>query len=232
MKRKSLRGQLRAELVSQFHRPHGVLGRLAGGILANRPSNRKRNLWTIELLDIQPMDRVLELGCGPGFAIEAASRFANAGLVVGIDHSELMCRTALRRNSVGVRAGHVDVVRASFSDLPDFDEPFDKVFGVNALQFSENPEAVIGSIAKRLRTGGLFATTLQSRKPAATDDDSRRGGEARAGILERLGFHDVRIEVLPLEPVCVCVLGRAGAWSTILPTPGRYRGGCGTGVIR
>jgi SAM-dependent methyltransferase len=206
---------LRAQLVSQFHRPHGALGHVAAWILASRPSNRKRNHWTVELLGLQPTDRVLEIGYGAGLAVEAASRIATAGLVVGIDHSEQMYRTAGRRNAAAVRAGRVELHCAPFAQVPEL-EPFDKVFTVNALSFGEEPEKMIVEISQLLRPGGLLATTFQSRSPGATNEDSRRSGEDRASLLRRLGFTNVRVEVLPLEPVCaVCVLGRTPTASTL-----------------
>ena len=48
---------LRETIVGQFKRPHGMLGRLAGWIMASRPSNIRRNLWTVEMLGVRPTDR-------------------------------------------------------------------------------------------------------------------------------------------------------------------------------
>ena len=61
-------------LVSQFHRPHGFGGRVAGWVMANRGSNRERNIWAVGLLDVQAQDRVLEIGFGPGIAIQEFAR--------------------------------------------------------------------------------------------------------------------------------------------------------------
>jgi hypothetical protein len=47
---------------AQFGRPTGVLGRVLGWTLASRPSNRRRNVWTVSLLNVQRHDRVLEIG--------------------------------------------------------------------------------------------------------------------------------------------------------------------------
>jgi ubiquinone/menaquinone biosynthesis C-methylase UbiE len=200
---------LRSQLVGQFHRPHGLLGHVAAWILSIRPSNRRRNRWTVDLLDLQPADRVLEIGYGAGLAIEAASGMATTGRVVGVDHSEQMYRTARRRNAAAVRAGRVELHCAAFAELPKFEQPFDKVYTVNVLPFGKEPERLIGEMVRLLRPGGLLATTFQPRNPGATDEDARRNGEARAELFRRLGFSDVRVEVLSLEPVCaVCVLGR------------------------
>jgi len=60
-------------LVQQFGKPSGFLGVLAGIIMLVRPSNRLRNLRTLELLDVRPEDRVLEVGFGPGLAVARAA---------------------------------------------------------------------------------------------------------------------------------------------------------------
>ena len=56
--------------------------------MAHRPSNRQRNGWAVALLDVQPADRILEIGFSPGPAIaELARRVDDTGHVHGIDHS-------------------------------------------------------------------------------------------------------------------------------------------------
>ncbi len=57
---------------SQFAHPKGLLGRFVGIILALK--NRERNAWTISTLDIQPDDQVLEIGFGPGQAIQEIAK--------------------------------------------------------------------------------------------------------------------------------------------------------------
>jgi SAM-dependent methyltransferase len=203
-------GGLRGMLVGQFHRPHGLLGRLAGLILAKRKSNLERNAWTVQLLDIQPEDRVLELGFGPGVSIAEASRLAHRGLVVGVDHSETMLRMATQRNVAALEAGRVQLMEAPIDRLPDFEGRFDKVFAVNALQFVDDPVAALRAVHSRMNPGGLIAVTQQSRKANATDQDSIRAAESTGAQLEQAGFGSVRIETLPLEPVCAaCVLARS-----------------------
>ena len=61
-----MKSSLREAIVRQFGRPTGIVGRLVGLVMATRTSNRERNRRTIELLQIQPDDRVLEIGYGPG----------------------------------------------------------------------------------------------------------------------------------------------------------------------
>ena len=65
-----MKKQIINHLAGQFGNPHGPLGRLAGRIMATRGSNIERNRWTVDLLELKPHHRVLEVGYGPGLAIE------------------------------------------------------------------------------------------------------------------------------------------------------------------
>src|SRR5512138_1099995 len=118
---------MRDAIVRQFGRPRGPLGALAGLVMRLRPSNRLRNLRTVELLDIQPSDRVLEIGFGPGLAVARAAELASAGKVVGVDHSALMLRQARRRNARAIRAGRVELLLGSAEAVPRIEGGFQKV---------------------------------------------------------------------------------------------------------
>jgi SAM-dependent methyltransferase len=195
-------------VVAQFHRPHGVGGRAAGWVMAHRGSNRERNLWAAGLLDVQPEDRVLEIGFGPGIAIEAMARRATRGRVVGVDHSEVMVRQAMRRNAAAVRAGRVDLRLGNAEDLPALNARFDKILAVNSLMFWGDPVARLKELRDLLRPGGWIAIAFQPRGPGSTDETAARAGGEIAGHFETAGFTDVRVERLALKPTAVvCVLG-------------------------
>jgi len=100
---------IRKRIVTQFMRPRGGAGWLVGWEMALRSSNRQRNMWAVGLLEVEPTDRVLEIGFGPGIAIRELSRQATHGLVCGVDHSAVMVRHATRRNAAAVRAGRVEL---------------------------------------------------------------------------------------------------------------------------
>jgi len=82
---------------SQFRQPRGFVGWLVRWEMALRASNRQRNVWAVGLLGVEPTDRVLEIGFGPGIAIRELSRRATHGLVYGVDHSAVMVRQATQR---------------------------------------------------------------------------------------------------------------------------------------
>ena len=54
-------------IAGKFRKPTGIFGRIAGNMMAKGNATEAR--WTVDLLDIQPGDHVLEVGFGPGVAI-------------------------------------------------------------------------------------------------------------------------------------------------------------------
>jgi len=201
-------------VVRQFGRPSGLLGALVGEIMANRASNRERSRRTLELLEIQPHDRVLEIGFGPGLALAWAAEIAYRGKVVGIDHSEVMFGQAARRNAAAMAAGRVELHLASLDTLPSFEAPFDKALAVNVYMFWDDAPAALRRVSALLRPGGTFAVTHQPRHRGATAEDTARAGDRIASDLRTSGFERVRVELLPMKPVpavCVIAVRRASA---------------------
>ena len=199
---------IRRFLRAQFGRPTGFLGSIAGKIMAYTPSNQDRIRWTISLLNIKPDDRLLEIGFGPGLAIELVSKIASEGFIAGIDHSEVMVRQASKRNARAIRDGKVVLQLGSVSDLPKFNEPFDKIFAINSAHFWNGPVDCLKELRKMLRPGGLMAVTLQPRSRSATDATAKEIGREIGLNLECAGFSQVRLEIKPTKPVSVvCALG-------------------------
>jgi SAM-dependent methyltransferase len=192
---------------AQFHRPTGAVGHVVGWIMGRRTSNVTRNLWAVQLLDIQPTDRVIELGCGPGVAISAVATRAVRGLVVGVDHSHVMIRQAHRRNKAAVRSGRVRLIHAPVEDLPNSYGPFDVAFAVNTVGIWPDPTARLRELAGRLRPGGRIALVSQPRCPGATAATSVAAAKDLAGMLTEAGFERLQTEMLDLDPPVVCVLG-------------------------
>src|SRR5262245_27936588 len=108
----NLKQQMRRSVMSQFRNPHGAGGHVTGWIMGHRSSNRSRSRWAVDLLDIKPGERVLEVGCGPGVALAAIAERVVGGLGVGVDPSTVMIRQARRRNAAAISAGRVELVNS------------------------------------------------------------------------------------------------------------------------
>jgi ubiquinone/menaquinone biosynthesis C-methylase UbiE len=84
---------------------------------------------TLLLLDIRPEDRILDLGCGTGWASRRMARATIRGEVVGLDVADEM----LRRAEVASSAfRNVRYVWGSAEKIPEADSAFSKVLSVES----------------------------------------------------------------------------------------------------
>lgn len=199
---------LRQAIVGQFKKPRGCLGSIAGWIMANRRSNRERNHWTVELLNVRSGDRVIEIGCGPGLALEICLLRADRGQLVGIDYSQTMLDQARARNAKASQEGRLVLRLASIDNLPANIGSFDKAYSVNVVQFFPNQLEAFRRIHSLLKSKGVVATTYMPRTKNPSRADAFNLAEEVKQHMETAGFTNIRIEELPLEPVpAVCIIG-------------------------
>lgn len=125
----------------------------------------------VELLDPQPGERILDLGCGDGAL--SLSLIAKGAEVVGVDASERMVRAAA---DAGVEAyvmdGHV---------LP-FEHEFDAVFSNAALHWMRRPDDVIAGVARALKPGRRFVGEMGGHGCVAAVTTALLAALARRGI--------------------------------------------------
>jgi ubiquinone/menaquinone biosynthesis C-methylase UbiE len=108
----------------------------------------------VDRLDVQPADRVLEIGCGHGVAAGYVCERLDSGHLTAVDRSAKMIEAAARRNSAFVEAGKADFVVATLEDLDLGDRRFDKVFAVRVGLFHREPERARALAERWLAPGG------------------------------------------------------------------------------
>ena len=145
---------------SQWGNPTGWAGRIVGHLMAAK--NDGMNRAAIQHLDLQPEDRVLEVGFGPGKAIQTVAERTRNGFVVGLDHSPIMVHQAEKRNRRLIREGLVEIQCGSVSHIPYADGSFDKAFAVNSFQFWPAPQDDLLEIHRVLRPGRTLVLTTVS----------------------------------------------------------------------
>ncbi|MGH8899361.1 MAG: class I SAM-dependent methyltransferase [Egibacteraceae bacterium] len=174
---------LKERFFAQFARPSGLGGRLAGALMAR--GNALVNAWAVELLDVQPTDRVLDVGCGPGVAVAHAAAKAIRGLVAGVDHSEVMIAQATRRNQAAVHAGRVELRVGSAEALGYPDGQFTKVCAVNTAMIWPAAEDGLRELRRVLAPGGRLVVVLRERlQDGGRFDRSRIAGVPDEKIAE------------------------------------------------
>jgi len=87
---------------------------------------------TLALMDIKPTDRILDLGCGTGWASRRLARLATAGEVVGIDVADVMLRRAADESA---DVPNVRYVWGSAEKIPSPDASFTKVLSVESFYY-------------------------------------------------------------------------------------------------
>jgi SAM-dependent methyltransferase len=103
-------------------------------------------------LDVQPGERVLDVGCGPGFYVaELLEEVGSEGSVVGVDNSAAMLAVAAHRceGRRGVSFHEADVL-----SLPVESASFDRALCVQVLEYVEDVEAALAEVHRALRPGG------------------------------------------------------------------------------
>lgn len=187
---------------SPFALPKGLLGRLAGWIMAR--TNMPNNEWAIAVLDVRPDDHVLEIGFGPGTAIQRLA--GRARFVAGVDPSEVMVRQATARNRRAIEEGRVELRQGSVSALPYESGRFDKVLSVNSIMAWPDPARDLGEVYRVLKPGGRVAITVQPRWVRTEPAVMQIGDELRA-LLSQAGFVDVVVQLKRLKPPSVTAVG-------------------------
>jgi ubiquinone/menaquinone biosynthesis C-methylase UbiE len=181
---------------AQFHKPTGVMGQVVGWVLA--AENRDRNTWAVSLLDIQSHHRVLEIGFGPGLAIEAAARKAIVGMVAGIDHSEVMVKQASRRNSAAIREGRVDLRLGDPAAIPYESGFFNAVLAVNSFHMWDDQAKGLCEVQRVLKPGGKIVIVEQPVSGELEAQAEALRSELPAKLAQ-VGFRAARVETIQLK---------------------------------
>jgi len=166
-------GVIRHVLRRMFGRPQGALGRLGGVIMAR--TNADCAAWVAELLEIEPGDSVLEVGFGPGIAIQRVSELAPAGNVAGIDQSREMVEQARARHANAIQSGRVDLRYGSVESLPFEYNSFDKALAINSMQVWPDAAAGLREMRRVMKSEGRIALGF-----------TRYSGQANRGLTEAL----------------------------------------------
>jgi ubiquinone/menaquinone biosynthesis C-methylase UbiE len=160
--------------------------------------------------------RVLDLGCGPGFAsFDLGQLVGQNGEVVGVDESAGFVEAA-NAGASGRGLRHVRARTGDVQSLGNLGEPFDLAWARWVLCFVPRPEAVVAEAARALKPGGRFVVfdyfnyTSMTCAPKAASyarivEATARSWRARGGdpdivgrlpaMLERAGFELEHLEV-------------------------------------
>lgn len=150
-------------IYERIWRPIGA--RLLMGAIG--PGTADEHRIALEMLEISPGDRVLDVACGPGNFTRDFARAAEDGLAIGIDASPTMLAAAVRAGDTG---GNLAYVRGDAGALPFAEGTFNAVCCFAALYLINDPMKALDEIVRVLAPGGRLAIlTSCNRGPLPTE---------------------------------------------------------------
>lgn len=158
---------------------------------------------TLALMDIQPADRILDLGCGTGWASRRMARIATAGEIVGLDVANEMLRRAEQASSA---FKNVRYAWGSAEKIPEADNAFNKVLSVESFYYYADQGKALDELHRVMAPGAkLFILinlykdnhySLRWQAELKVPVQALSEAEYKA-LLEKHGFKNVEARRIP-----------------------------------
>ncbi|TMU87187.1 class I SAM-dependent methyltransferase [Bacillus sp. BHET2] len=187
-----IRRKLKEYADRQYQLPKGIIGRYFGEkmVLQHRPET----LWTLDLLNVTAEDRVLELGCGAGYAIKQLLMLPNVEHVTGLDLSGSILHSAKIRNKRGMKEGRATFIQGDVGKIPLNDDMFTKIYSIHSVYFWDITFETITEIYRVLKTNGSVTITLCNGKNGETWSGVNSMLETELlPLMNEVGFKNVRL---------------------------------------
>ena len=199
---------------AMFSRNAATYQQRLNGIMARGEARGRQRV--IDLLELRPGMRVLDLACGPGTLSKPLAALVEPdGELVGVDLAEGMIELARGQGIRNARFEMMDIEKLSFADAS-----FDAAACGHGLQFAPDLSRALGEAHRVLRRGSRFAASVPLSNdnqrpwmvidevvdrwlppaPAATDQQTTRSAVADAGafrdVAQGAGFAEARVETI------------------------------------
>src|SRR5215218_8176925 len=137
----------RTMLCETVYRKENERWNLSRRYVVNWRKAAERLVWAVDVLAVEPTDRLLEIGCGHDVAVSLVCEKLDGGTITAIDRSAKMIEMARKRNADHVDSGVASFQTASLGQADLGDARFDKVFdqrrtvlAATARPRAENPQ--------------------------------------------------------------------------------------------
>ena len=167
------------------------------------PQIPARLVWAVDLMDVQPNDNVLEIGCGPGYGAELICQRLQTGKLFAIDRSESGVDRTKRRCQQYVDSGRLTVRQIDLATLRVPVKRPTKVFAFNVNLFWVRECAdEMALLHERVLPGGAVYLFYEANRPELVPNIVRKASEA----LQKGGF---RVSVVDQKaPPVVGIIGK------------------------
>lgn len=188
--------RVRAYIDSQYGNPSGALGKYIGEKMVKQ--HQPETYWTIDLLALNKDERLLELGCGAGFAMKLLLQEASVHKITGVDLSETVLKLARKRNRHELSKGSARFVQGDVKQLPFEDQQFTRVYSIQSIYFWDHIDETTAEIYRVLKSKGRVVLTLSNGKSGVLWGGINEMIEKKLiPSMNRQGFKNIEIQKGP-----------------------------------
>ncbi len=151
--------------------------------------------WTVDLVDAQPADHILEIGCGPGHAVALICHRLTSGTITAIDRSATAVARSRARSAGCIAAGRARIEQQTLTNA-DLGRRFAKAFAINVNAFWTDPRPSLVALSALLERSGVAYLIYEPPSMARLLDLQAR----LTAALGQNGFEIVDVHVKPFRP--------------------------------
>lgn len=146
----------------QMREPKGLFSKWVARYMEK--NHRNINEWTIQLLNIQENDRILEIGTGRGITLSKVAEKLDRGKVYGVDASHHMIKYAKRKHKKLAEQDKAVITLGKAEQLPFEDRSFNKLFTVQTIYYLKDIEQVMKEVYRVLQVDGEVFLSFQKQE--------------------------------------------------------------------
>jgi len=159
--------------------------------------------WAVDLMDVQPTDHILEIGCGPGEGAELICSRLTTGKLFAIDRSEAGVDRTKKRCQRFVDAGRLTVRQIDLATLRVPVKRLHKVFAFNVnLFWARDAKDEIALLHERVLPGGAVYLFYEATRREEVPTMVERAGKGLATAGFKVSVVDSK------QPSAVGIIGR------------------------
>lgn len=164
----------------------------------------ERFLWAVEMMNLKPSQRILEIGCGTGQMAALIASKLKSGKIIAIDRSAAMIKKAEKNNELVIKNGKAEFRNIAFPEFVFKNENFDIVTAFNVNFFQKENAEEFKTLRNVMKKNSLLYVFYQ-----APYEINLKASAPFCRVLERNGFEIEALEIKKMEPTsAICVVGK------------------------
>lgn len=149
-------------IAQQLRKPEGKEGVEVGNQM--NQGNYHINLYTLDFLNLQQQNKILEIGMGNGHFVKNIFEIECSLEYMGCDYSEEMIREATQTNTQLIQQGKASFHYTNGYNLPFENSNFDTVFTINTLYFWDDIQHLFAELRRVLKPKGELVIAIRPKR--------------------------------------------------------------------